>query len=393
MHHHKDQSGNERVYALDALRGIMMLLGLVLHAASTYSLKSEWGTWRVKDPDNNFPFLVLVEYIHAFRMPVFFVAAGFFGALLFYKKGPNALLRNRWQRIVLPFIAGVLIIWPLVQTAFAFSLAAFQGDANPYATAWQSVTNLAFIPFRMAHLWFLYFLALLALASCLVAMLFGKSTSFTTAFNQAILKVLKHFWLRIIVLAGSYFLMLVWMGTAGIITSITWIPNFIVLLLYFIFFGLGWMIFKTDSLQYLKANSIAQLVVATLLFIAADFVPWQNTGWQYPTKQLLTAVSGTLFIFGFIAFFLTYFHSYSKHLSYLMEASYWVYIIHLPIIAFIPGLMAGSGWPVFIKFLITLIATSVICMISYKYLVRGTFIGMFLNGKVHKNAHKKSRSR
>ena len=37
MHNQKDQSGNERVYALDALRGIMMLLGLVLHAASTYS--------------------------------------------------------------------------------------------------------------------------------------------------------------------------------------------------------------------------------------------------------------------------------------------------------------------------------------------------------------------
>ena len=95
MHTQKDQSGNERVYALDALRGIMMLLGLVLHAASTYSLKSEWGTWRSKDPDNNFSFLVLVEYIHAFRMPVFFVAAGFFGALLFYKKGPIALLKNR----------------------------------------------------------------------------------------------------------------------------------------------------------------------------------------------------------------------------------------------------------------------------------------------------------
>ena len=68
-----------------------------------------------------------------------------------------------------------------------------------------------------------------------------------------------------------------------------------------------------------------------------------------------------------------------------MEASYWVYIIHLPLIAFIPGLMAGSGIPVFLKFVITLTVTSIICMLSYKYFVRGTFIGMFLNGKVHKN--------
>lgn len=385
---HKDQAGNERVYALDALRGIMMLLGLVLHAASSYSSKSEWGTWRSKDPDNNFPFLVLVEYIHAFRMPVFFVAAGFFGALLFYKKGPKALLKNRWQRIVLPFIAGVLIIWPLVQTAFIFSIAAFKGVANPYSEVWQSIKSLGFIPFKMTHLWFLYFLALLALASYLLAMLFNKRTSFTVAFNNVTLVVLKNLWVRIVALAICYFLMLVWMGTAGIITSLTWIPNFIVLLLYFIFFGLGWMIFKTDSLQYLKTNSIAQLIAATLLFLAADFIPWQNSGWEYTVKQLLTALSGTLFIFGFIAFFLTYFHSYSRRLSYLMEASYWVYIIHLPIIAFIPGLMAGSGLPVFLKFIITLTVTSVICIITYKYFVRGTFIGMFLNGKVHKNTHK-----
>ena len=386
--HNKDQSGNERVYALDALRGIMMLLGLVLHAASSYSFKSEWGTWRSRDPDNNFPFLVLVEYIHAFRMPVFFVAAGFFGALLFYKKGPKALLKNRWQRIVLPFIAGVLIIWPLVQMAFIFSIAAFKGVANPYSEAWQSIKSLGFIPFKMTHLWFLYFLALLALASYLLAMLFNKRTSFTVAFNKATLVVLKNLWVRIVALAICYFLMLVWMGTAGIITSLTWIPNFIVLLLYFIFFGLGWMIFKTDSLQYLKTNSIAQLIAATLLFLAADFIPWQNSGWEYTVKQLLTAVSGTLFIFGFIAFFLTYFHSYSRRLSYLMEASYWVYIIHLPIIAFIPGLMAGSGIPVFLKFIITLTVTSIICMMTYKYFVRGTFIGMFLNGKVHKNIPK-----
>lgn len=385
MHHQKDQSGNERVYALDALRGIMMLLGIILHAASTYSLKSEWGTWRSKDPDNNFSFLVLVEYIHAFRMPVFFVAAGFFGALLFYKKGPTALLKNRFHRIVLPLVAGVLIVWPLVQFAMIFSMAAFKGTTNHYSEAWQSMKDLSFIPFKMAHLWFLYFLAILALVFFLIAMLFRKETAFTTSFKKAAAYILKSFWLRLVVVIVCYFLMFVWMGTAGIITSNTWILNFVVLLLYFLFFGLGWMIYKTGSLQYLKTNSIAQLIAATLLFLAADFIPWQNSGLEYTVKQLLTAVSGSLFIFGFIAFFLTYFHSYSKRLSYLMEASYWVYIIHLPLIAFIPGLMAGSGIPVFLKFIITLTVTSVICMLSYKYVVRGTFIGMFLNGKVYKN--------
>lgn len=387
--HTIQNTASERLYSLDALRGIMMLLGLVLHAASSYSLKIEWGTWRVKDPENNFAFLVLVEYIHAFRMPVFFVSAGFFAALLFYKKGPQALLKNRFQRIVLPFVVGVLIIWPVVQAAVIFSLAVFAGESHPFFKAGEAITSFAFIPFKMAHLWFLYFLVILALACYVLAMLFRRNSNFTNSFNQAIKFVLSNFWLRLLIVAAIYFIMLVWMGTAGIITSVTWTPNFIVLALYFIFFGLGWMIYKTESIHFLKSNSIAQLGSATVLFLVVEFLPKAGEPWMQTLKQLCTAVSGTLFIFGFIALFLTYFHSHSKRLSYLMEASYWVYIIHLPFALFIPGLLANSGLPVFFKFLVTLSVTSVICMVSYKYLVRGTFIGMFLNGKVHKKeSHK-----
>jgi uncharacterized protein (DUF983 family) len=67
-----------------------------------------------------------------------------------------------------------------------------------------------------------------------------------------------------------------------------------------------------------------------------------------------------------------------------MDAAYWVYIIHLPIVAFVPGVIAGIALPAVVKFAITFSVTAIICLASYKYLVRGTFIGMFLNGKVYK---------
>jgi len=66
-----------------------------------------------------------------------------------------------------------------------------------------------------------------------------------------------------------------------------------------------------------------------------------------------------------------------------MDSAYWVYIIHLPIVVFIPGLMAGFALPVFIKFAITFSVTTIICFATYQYFVRGSFIGMFLNGKVY----------
>jgi ABC-type antimicrobial peptide transport system permease subunit len=116
----------------------------------------------------------------------------------------------------------------------------------------------------------------------------------------------------------------------------------------------------------------------------ANFVPWPDEEWVLRLMQLFTAVYGTLFIFGFIAFFITYFSHYSRWLNYQMDAAYWVYIIHLPIVAFVPGVIAGIALPAVLKFAITFSTTAIICLASYKYLVRGTFIGMFLNGKVYK---------
>ena len=77
-------------------------------------------------------------------------------------------------------------------------------------------------------------------------------------------------------------------------------------------------------------------------------------------RELLAALFGALFIFGFIALFMRYFNKYSRVLSYIMDASYWVYIIHLPIVVFMPGLFVPLAIPVFLKFLITLLASLMI---------------------------------
>jgi glucan biosynthesis protein C len=174
------------------------------------------------------------------------------------------------------------------------------------------------------------------------------------------------------------------MGTSYIKTNNKWSIDPATFITYFVFFGTGWVIYQTKSLEKLNQLPLWQLSVAVLLFLVSSFLPWPVEVWVLNTKQALTAIYSSLFIFGFIAFFLTYFNSYSRRLSYIMDAAYWVYIIHLPIVAFIPGLLAGFALPAVLKFAITLSVTTIICFVTYKYFVRGTFIGMFLNGKVHK---------
>ena len=68
----------ERIHALDSLRAIMMLLGIVLHTAMTYA-DTNYPGWIIKDSDATHIFNDYIHsVIHSFRMQTFFMVAGFF---------------------------------------------------------------------------------------------------------------------------------------------------------------------------------------------------------------------------------------------------------------------------------------------------------------------------
>lgn len=70
----------QRYHSFDSLRATMMLLGLVLHTAINYMTFPTGDTWPYKDAQTSPTFDILVAFIHSFRMPTFFVIAGFFAA-------------------------------------------------------------------------------------------------------------------------------------------------------------------------------------------------------------------------------------------------------------------------------------------------------------------------
>ena len=376
---------SERIYGLDALRAIMMLLGIILHAGLTYASGDYATFWSLKNPQNSLLFDIVVAYIHFFRMPVFFVVSGYFGAVLFYKKGPGQMLQNRMKRIVLPFIAGVLIIYPMSVFAFAYTNYALASEIYPLQKAWNEIIIGKFFPFNVLHLWFLYFLIFYSFGGWLLAKIFKDDNSLTIYFGKIISFILQIFWLRIITLTILFFLCLYWIGEPYLTTNNKWSIDFPIFTTYFLFFETGWVIFKTNSLHKMKDYPIGQLAVATFLFFAFLFTPWGDSAWIIYAKEFLSALFCTIFIFGFIALFMTYFNTYSPKLNYMMGAAYWVYLIHLPIVAFVPGLLADFALSPFLKLFITLVSTIILCFTSYHFLVKNTFIGRFLNGKMDKS--------
>src|SRR4051812_2508773 len=109
----------ERFHSLDGARAAMMLLGLVLHSACSYSSLPLGASWPFQDPVATSPlFTFLVFYIHLFRMPAFFVIAGFFAAFLYYRDGASRFAAHRVKRVLVPLALAWVLLYPVVRMGF-----------------------------------------------------------------------------------------------------------------------------------------------------------------------------------------------------------------------------------------------------------------------------------
>ena len=62
-------------------------------------------------------------------------------------------------------------------------------------------------------------------------------------------------------------------------------------------------------------------------------------------------------------------------IRYVADASYWIYLVHLPIVAAFQVVVGRLPWHWSIKFPLILVASLALLLASYRYLVRSTFIG------------------
>ncbi|MFN3192000.1 MAG: acyltransferase family protein [Aureliella sp.] len=102
-----------RRHDLDALRAIAMLLGILLHAAMSFI---PFG-WVVTDKYAFPEAKLILDSIHGFRMPLFFLLSGYFTCMLWEKRGVKGLLIHRAKRILLPLVVSMFTIIPAVWAA------------------------------------------------------------------------------------------------------------------------------------------------------------------------------------------------------------------------------------------------------------------------------------
>lgn len=136
-----------RIDYLDGLRAALMLLGIPFHAALAFS----GGGWLVSSPVNSPVLVAVADFLHAWRMPAFFVVAGFFAGLLVTRRGPGSWFRGRLRRLGLPLVAGMVLTVPIQWVL----IGVFRYGTWP--ETWWFVGRLAAAPSEwwLLHLWFL----------------------------------------------------------------------------------------------------------------------------------------------------------------------------------------------------------------------------------------------
>jgi len=135
-----------RDYSLDAARGVLMSLGILLHAANIYAFG---GNWLVSDTEKSFGIGLLAGLIHEFRMPTFFWISGYFAALTFERAGVKGLLQRRIPRLAVPLIASWLTLNLIQKIAIGslmgLSAAQSLGSGIPIYHLWFLIDLLLFI--------------------------------------------------------------------------------------------------------------------------------------------------------------------------------------------------------------------------------------------------------
>lgn len=345
-----------------------MLLGILLHACTFYvnpDLITELAPNEDITPISaSLAVEVLYDWIHLWRMPAFFILAGFFSHLVLRRKGYGYFIKDRAIRIGLT----------LVIFSVGFGLVFGQ--------------NLA----ELGHLWFLYYLVIFYVLfipiSAGVDGLARRGLHWN-GYKGACAFVFANPWRLMLlimpVVVLTYYCR--WRGMSVIAPETIFDPQPKALIYYLFFFYIG-AVFggQTQVMEQLVTRRVITVYVslAVTSFIAAmclrhGFVRVAPTYHLQVISSFAACVS--LFTsFGFIGICGRYFNKRNKAVTYLVNLSYPTYVFHMTFVISIGLTLIDIGLDQHIAIVLNTLATFLICFAIYELIAKRPSVNWLFNG-------------
>ena len=379
----------ERLHGLDALRGGALLLGVLLHASLSFFPEQ---IWIVADDSRSVGAAWLFFAIHLFRMTAFFLIAGLFAHMMLARRGWFGFLKDRTVRIAGPFAAFWFPVMAGIVTALVWNAHAngmvTPGAPPPPPPTWDW-TN-----FPLTHLWFLYLLMIFYVAALILRAPFaaldrggwGRKVDRLTG-------VLTGPWTPLILaapLACALWLDSTWIAFFAVPTPDAGVvPNTAALTGFGLAFGYGFLLDRRrDLLDRIARWSPLFLIGAVAAgiwgYVLAGGARIEPIGEPTQDKAIAAAVVAFAVYssaFAAMGLCLKLFSRRSALRRYLADASYWVYILHLPLVMLAQVWVQGWPGPWWLKLGGVSAGVLAVCLITYELLVRHGFMGQWLNGR------------
>ncbi len=351
--------GASRLRYLDSLRGTLMLLGIVLHTCARFGDRREalaggWEGWSY-----------LGTFIHLWRMPAFFLIAGFFATMVLSRRDVWSWWSRRVVRLGLPLCFGLLIVNSFLWPAKAYSREELGG------VSFEAVWDDYVVPHvgQVAHLWFLVHLLVYCSGLAALTFLMRRWRRRPHLRGAAARLIARPY----VVLA---LISLVVLGGAAALAARARVPT-----------GIGGLRVESGFVPYASC-----FVVGTLLGLAprslaklVDWLVWPALVCALALPALVmgpdpvvtprsyaqaVAIVGTGFAWTMLLLWL--FKRYGDRggwpTRYVIDASLPVYLVHLPVIFLVAGFVDAPGVGPVAAGLITIGVTAVISFAIYELL-------------------------
>ncbi|MEW6434864.1 MAG: acyltransferase family protein [Myxococcota bacterium] len=351
-----------RYDGLDVVRAAAMLLGVCYHAA--YSYVPDIGRWYfVTDVSSSSVFVTVVGVLHSFRMQLFFALSGFFAHLVLERRGERGFLVDRSRRLVVPFLAALPV------TVFAdVATRHWSRTAGVMSPDFAAQDGFRVLPM---HLWFLEYLFLYCLAAWAATGvgLEGRSAS------RGLAKVLR---VPEVLLVLGVPLGLALMRFEELRPAASFLPEPHSFLHYGLFFLLGWLLWPAREAVDALARRGAWMAVAG--FGLAFFVHTRHLQWE-PLGHFLAGVVPAAVTLGCLGLAFRVPPATRPTLRFLVESSYWVYLVHFPVVLALQVALATTPWPAVPKYLAVVAVTFAFAFATFRLVVYRSALGPWLGVK------------
>jgi peptidoglycan/LPS O-acetylase OafA/YrhL len=348
-----------RRHDIDWLRVIAIALLLIYHVVVVFQ---PWGKyiWFIQSEETSDAVWIPMALLNVWRIPLLFFVSGMGVCFALRRRDWKQLLLERTRRILVPLVFGSFFIVPI-------HIFLFQKYYDQ---------EIAYIP-SVGHLWFLANICIYVTQIIGFAFL---DQNYNYKFFNFLRDLLKRpyfiylftipFIIEAVLVNPEYFSLYVGTGHGFLIGMLAFFSGF-----FFIAIGDAFW----NAVVKIKTYS---LIIACVLYLVRLFF------FELNAPNLLMSIESMNWVFALLGYGYKYLNKPSNILSYLSQAAYPVYIVHMIFLYLASFIFLPLNLPLEINLLMIILLTFIGCFVTYELIIRriGFLRPLFgLKGKKYKN--------